>query len=320
MFTNRSESVVADGSNQAYGVDAAFSFFENVATGGYFARTTTPGGVGDDTSYQGRFDYGGDRYGARGEFLKVGDNFNPEVGLVRRDDFTRRFGSLRFSPRPQSIDWVRQLTWQADLEYIENGAGDLETRNVSGRFNTELENSDQVSVDVGRNYELLVRPFEVSRDVIIPTGGYTFSDVQVRYSLGQQRRVSGSVTFQRGHFYDGTITAAGYSGARVSVTDQLSIEPNISINHVELPYGSFTNQVFRARTDYGFSPRMFVSALVQYGSSDHAFSSNLRFRWEYLPGSELFVVYTDERDTLAKGFPDLRNRAFVVKVNRLVRF
>ena len=50
-----------------------------------------------------------------------------------------------------------------------------------------------------------------------------------------------------------------------------------------------------------------------------SFSSNLRFRWEYRPGSELFVVYTDERDTLQRGFPDLKNRAFVVKINRLLR-
>jgi hypothetical protein len=40
-----------------------------------------------------------------------------------------------------------------------------------------------------------------------------------------------------------------------------------------------------------------VYELPQYSSGDNAFSSNLRFRWEYQPGSELFVVYTDERDT-----------------------
>ena len=61
--------------------------------------------------------------------------------------------------------------------------------------------------------------------------------------------------------------------------------------------------MLRTRTDYGFSPRMFASALVQYSSSDHVFSSNFRFRWEYHPGSELFVVYTDERDTLQAGLP-----------------
>ena len=39
-----------------------------------------------------------------------------------------------------------------------------------------------------------------------------------------------------------------------------------------------------------------------------------------MPGSELFLVYTDERDTLARDYPELGNRAFVVKINRLLRF
>ena len=78
--------------------------------------------------------------------------------------------------------------------------------------------------------------------------------------------------------------------------------------------------LLRARTDLAFTPRMFASGLVQYSSNDRIFSSNIRFRWEYKPGSEVFVVYTDERDTLPTGFPTLRNRAFVVKVNRLFRF
>ena len=84
---------------------------------------------------------------------------------------------------------------------------------------------------------------------------------------------------------------------------------------------SGTTRLLRARTDYAFSPRMFASALVQYNSADRTFGTNLRYRWEYQPGSELFLVYTDEHDTsAAAGLPALRNRAFVVKVNRLFRF
>ncbi len=88
---------------------------------------------------------------------------------------------------------------------------------------------------------------------------------------------------------------------------------------VEPPPGDFTTTLLRARADYGFSPRMFASALLQYSSADRSFSSNLRFRWEYQPGSELFVVYTDERDTLGPGYPGLKNRAFVVKATRFFR-
>ena len=68
------------------------------------------------------------------------------------------------------------------------------------------------------------------------------------------------------------------------------------------------------------TPRMFVSALLQYNSSNNALAANVRLRWEYQPGSELFVVYNEQRDTLGRQFPDLANRAFIVKVNRLFRF
>ena len=63
---------------------------------------------------------------------------------------------------------------------------------------------------------------------------------------------------------------------------------------------------------------MFTSALVQYNSDSHSLSANVRLRWEYRPGSELFVVYNDERDTFGRRFPDLINRAFIVKFSRQV--
>mgnify|MGYP004134253519 CR=1 FL=1 len=68
---------------------------------------------------------------------------------------------------------------------------------------------------------------------------------------------------------------------------------------------------------------MFFGGLVQYNSSTDSVSSNLRLRWEYSPGSELFVVYTEDRETdplLPNRYTELRNRGFVVKLNRLFRF
>ncbi len=71
------------------------------------------------------------------------------------------------------------------------------------------------------------------------------------------------------------------------------------------------------------TPRMFFSGLLPYNSSGDTFSTNVRLRWEYSPGSELFVVYTEDRDTdrlLPDRRTELRNRGFVVKTNRLFRF
>ena len=52
------------------------------------------------------------------------------------------------------------------------------------------------------------------------------------------------------------------------------------------------------------TPLMFASALLQYNSGTNAVSANVRLRWEYRPGSELFVVYNEERDTLHARFPE----------------
>ena len=45
---------------------------------------------------------------------------------------------------------------------------------------------------------------------------------------------------------------------------------------------------------------MFVSALLQYNSTSHSVAANVRLRWEYQPGSELFVVFNEQRDTMAR--------------------
>ena len=60
--------------------------------------------------------------------------------------------------------------------------------------------------------------------------------------------------------------------------------------------------------------------MVQYNSTLEQVSANVRFRWEYRPGSEIFVVFNEDRNTAMERFPALRNRAFIVKVNRLFRF
>jgi hypothetical protein len=100
----------------------------------------------------------------------------------------------------------------------------------------------------------------------------------------------------------------------------VSIEPSLTLNCIEPPQSAFTTSVVRGRATFTVTPRMFFSGITQYNSTARSLSSNLRLRWEYLPGSELFVVYTDDYDSEPRpGIPALRNRALVIKFNRLFR-
>ena len=257
VFTSRSVSLEGEGSNQAFGVDGAFSFYDNVNFNGYYARTQTPGLEGEDDSYQAAFTYNGDLYALGVDHLLVGDNFNPEVGFLRRTDFRRTFVQARFSPRPSSLELVRRFIWGGSLDYIETVAGQVETRVARGHFQTEFENSDRFSADVQRSYEFLFDPFEITDDVTIPVGGYEFQDYFASYSMGAQRRMAGTFSVQRGEFFDGNITTVGYSRGRIEITPQFSFEPSVSVNRVELPQGNFTTNLATTRVTYTFTPRMF---------------------------------------------------------------
>ena len=318
IYQNRSESVVAEGSNQAWGVDGVFTFNDETSLQTYYAETHTAGLHGLDASYRGAFAYNADELGLQLGHLVVGDDFNPEIGFIRRKGFRQSSVSARFSPRTESISSIRQISLQPGLQYFENEeAGFLESRQRSGDLRVEFENSDQFTFTFTDSYENLVQDEWIS-GATMGVGRYSFRDIQASYFMGPNRPVQGRLSVRRGSYYDGEISSLGIGQGWITIHPQLSLEPSLSFNWIDLPQGHFGRHVALTRITYTMTPRAFVSGLVQYNAGSDTFSTNIRLRWEWAPGSELFVVYTEDRDTDVLGRRTrLDTRGLVVKVTRL---
>ena len=320
IATNRTPTLDSSGSNQVFGVDGAFALFSNLFIDTYYARSRSPDRVGNEASYRAQVVNNGDRYGFQLEHLVVGRDFNPEIGFMRRRDFRRNFGQVQFTPRPASSGVVRKYRYEASFDHFtRESTGVLETRRAKFRFGIDFQSEDRWNVDYTRSFEFLAERFEISEGVIIPPGGYSFQDVRTTYRLGRHRRLSGNLSFQTGGFFSGDRTEASYAG-RWRVTTKFALEPSIAINWIDLPEGSFTTRLATLRVIYTMSPRMFVESLTQYNSSIDALGTNIRFRWEYQPGSDLYIVYNEGRDAALGRFPPLANRVLAVKFTRLFRF
>jgi hypothetical protein len=321
IATHRSVGINGGGANTLLGADANFFLLTNLTANAFYAQTETPGLNDGTATYRGTFEYAGDRYGFAVEHLLIGRHFNPEVGYVRRTDFRRSFGEARFTPRPKRRNRVRKYTFLGSMDYVTDASVTaVQNKELRGYFNTEFQNSDQYSVEFTNGYELIPRAFAIAPGVIVPVGGYDSRNVRTTYSLGQQRPISGRIAVGYGTLYEGTRTEASYSG-RVAIVPQFALEPSITLNWVDLPYGKFDAQLLNSRFIFTPSPRMILSSLVQYNVSGDTISSSVRLRWEYRPGSELFLVYSDGRNLLDAQTPTgLLNRSFAVKVTRLLRF
>jgi hypothetical protein len=184
----------------------------------------------------------------------------------------------------------------------------------------EFHNAELFTLGYRSTYDFLPEAFPIAPGVRLRQGEYRFETARIGYNFGQQRRIASNVLAEYGTFYDGHRTAVTFTQGRWRLSYRLSIQPTYSLNHVDVSAGTFSTHLTGSRVTFTMTPQMFASALLQYNSTTHSVAANVRLRWEYRPGSELFVVLNEQRDTASRHFPDLANRALIVKVTRLLRF
>lgn len=319
IATRRSPAIGHD-ENVAYGIDTTLNPLNELQLNGYWTATTGATGATDArSSYRGQLNWNADKAGLQLEHLFVGGHFNPEIGFLRRAAFRRTFAQGRFSPRPVKVRGIRKLYYEASYDYFEDAAGRPESREAQGAYRMELANGDQWAAEHSRVFEGLTTAFQVTRGVTVPAGRYEFQQAKLLYTSAPQRPLSGTLTINYGGFYSGTLKEVTWRG-RVEFGPRFYAEPTISLNYFKTAFGDGDANIVSSRFTFTLTPRMFASALVQYQSASSSVSTNARFRWEYQPGSELFVVYSDGRNTGGTGGPTLDNRSFVVKLTKLFRF
>ena len=324
IATRRGPGASGGDAGYSYGVDSTVNPLEELAINTYWAGTSGASGasgasLNERSSYRANVTWNADLTGLQVEHMFLGDHFNPEIGFLRRTAFRRSYGQARFSPRPARWKAVRKFYYEGSYDYFEDRIGRPESREAQAASRVELSNGDQWAVEYSKAIEGLGTSFQVTPGVVVPAGDYNFQQTKLLYTISPQRPLSGTVTLTYGGFYGGTLKELTWRG-RVEFGPRFYAEPTVSLNIFATPFGDGNANIISSRLTYTLTPRMFASALVQFQSASTAVSTNARFRWEYQPGSELFVVYSDGRNTTGPGFPELDNRSLVVKITKLFRF
>ena len=83
-----------------------------------------------------------------------------------------------------------------------------------------------------------------------------------------------------------------------------------------VPGGDFTADISSVRATYSLSTKLSANVLVQYNSLDRAYSANVRFNFIHQPGSDLFIVFAENRGDDVRVW-DLQERGLVMKVTYL---
>jgi hypothetical protein len=332
IFVNRQgfgQMAVDEDWNRAYGVDANVQLTTNQRVSAFLARTDTPGNRvtgprGSDYSGRGFYNFTNNLWQVSGGYSQVGENFNPEVGFLPRRGYRRPEFRAFFQPQPKSIPWIRRVA--PHVSYNSFWGFDDQRQSEAWHvhpFEIQPRQGGRFGWFADYNRDNPTAPFTVfNRDgnrVTIPAGQYQWWQNAFEYSHNPSARASGSIRYRIGEYYDGDFNS-------VEITSDYRITPTLTASlgwtrqDVDLPYGSFVNNLVPIKANYSFTTLTSLSALLQYNGQTGLFSSNVRFAWLNRSGTGLFVVYNDRRDLLSSTAIETLGRSFVVKYTRLFDF
>ena len=314
LITSRNSTTRGD-HNRVYGADARFQL-DKLDFDAYILKSDTPGRGGKNQAKRFVTAWRDDEVTASAGYNSVEANFNPELGFVRRGNMTEYSGSFAYNPLLRSNATIRNLRFDAGVNYVAGASsGEIETRTQSAGTGILFQNSGSIGFEVEETFDRLKRSERIL-GINIPAGDYSYRSYSASATSDQRRRIGGNGNVTWGEFWNGTRKSFG-GGLTVRPNYRLNIAMNYSHNRVALGSGRATTDLLGTRLVYGFSPRAFFNAFVQYNAANNRLSSNIRFNWLHHPLSDLYFVYNDTRDT-HNG--TLVERAFIIKFTNLFNF
>ena len=320
IFVNRQASgrlAGVDDYNRTFGVDGRWGIGQNTTISGFAARTETPDLVGDEHAYSLSYAYSSQEWRLNYSYTEVGDNFNPEVGFLRRRGYRSvsafTFYTFRLSPdAPLKLHEIRpHVTWNSFWDF----GGFQETSFAHIDSHWEFKGGAEIHTGMNLATEGVTETFEIFPGVFVPPDTYVHKEAAIVAMSNQGAALSGQVRITAGGFFGGDRLAISPS-IRLRVGDAFNTDVGISRNDINSPFGAFVTNLIISRTSFSFTPRVFIQSLIQYNDRADLWSANLRFGVLGQANTGLFLVYNDTRG-LNGLTPGTAGRSLTLKYSRL---
>lgn len=302
--------------NTVVGVDSRVLVTPTLLAEGFVARSFTEGVGGEGTALSAGLNYTTDLWGGFARFLQVGEGTEAASGFVSRTDYRNANFNLRRSFRPEILG-LRKVDFRFGGSYATAVDGRFQERNGSVTANLSFLSGDYLTASVERGAEEVDEGFELADVLPVPNARYSTDEWSMRGSTAGSRIWSVEASVAGGDIYGGDLLRYGGS-VTLAPVPALSFTTGFDRNHVELPSGELTADVTTLRLTWAFSTRITTNALIQYNSLADQLLSNVRFNFIHRPGSDLYLVFTEDRLDGPSGWTT-QDRGFVVKLTYLMR-
>lgn len=319
--------------NRTFAVDGNFVLGSSTTLNAWLARTATPGNPGKEWAGNFSFNHRTDKWIVRAGHTTIQDNFNAEMGFLRRVGIRKSNLELGSGFRPKRGHWMQRIYNAPSVSYLTDSDNKLLTREIGFRtflqfrdghifFGSPRQIYDVIDFDekivvIAGEDTTEIKGWKIySKDdktIVIPNGIYTYYAYNFFLRTDASKPLSFRLGGDLGEFFNGN-RFGGNISFLLKPSAHLSWNFSYNVNRVLLPGGEFTTNVLSTRLIYTLSRDMFAKAFVQWNDTRESLSFNLLYNFYYRPGSNIYLVYNHIWDT-GGAQPDTNNRSLLLKVN-----
>ena len=229
-----------------------------------------------------------------------GKDFLPGVGYTKRNDFTHLSWGARYDWLMGKGTPIRQVSplQFAGFVVLRNEDKSVESAQLDYDINLEWKSGADVSLDFQMDYEDLTKEEDFPKDTVVPPGSYTTFEVKGGYDMPAKKLLRADFNWSVGGFYDGWRLEWSVKPTW-NVSRHLEMGSEYEVNIIRFPERNqgFNSHVIRLRTRAALNTQVSLNAFVQYSSANDRLSTNLRFRYNFREGSDLWLVYNENLNT-----------------------
>jgi len=291
--------------NIVYGADFTYSTSKifndkNLIINGAVAQSQTSDSINQrNFSYNFSLSYPNDWIEYDLAVVGIQQNFNPEMGFLRRNNYRMYYTELQFNPRPAFWPFFRNLNLKPlDINYYVNEeTNQLESIFYELRpFGFVTKSGEVTEFNVQWLFDRLEEPFELLDTIVIPEGEYWDTRGEVQLETFSGRKLSGEIFLNWGEFYTGKRTRFSLAG-NFSLNKHWYMSAEWNRNFLKFDALNFITDEVGGRVIYAYNPKLNTSLFGQWNNEDDEVLLNFRINWIPKIGSDFYFVVNQVIET-----------------------
>jgi Domain of unknown function (DUF5916)/Carbohydrate family 9 binding domain-like len=228
------------------------------------------------------------------EAQRVGSGYRPEMGFLPRSDVTTANAAGNWYFFTDKHSYLRRVYPGAlAFQTFRNSDGALETGTWAAwvQWDTKAGGGGWIEPKLFREN---VREAFAIGSTTIPAGRYTFADLQVVFSMPQGARRRTDVNVRAGSFFDGTRFQAVVTPTW-NVSRHLELGASYQLTRLRFHDRREADDIHLAglQVRAALHARASANAFVQFNSTTQRVDANIRLRYNFAEGTDLWVVYDE---------------------------